>query len=317
MDVGFIGLGAMGRHMTRHLQAAGHSMTVHDIRREAATPFLEAGANWGDTPQRVAQASEVVFTSLPGPVEVEVVTMGAEGIAAGASSGQVYVDLSTNSPVLTRRLHAELAAMGIRMLDCPVSGGTIGAEEATLALLVGGDRSLYEEMLPVLSAIGDKPFYCGPAGAGQVCKLVNNYITLSLQPLLAEAFSIGVKAGVDAGTLFEAVSRSTGNTRSMQWRYPPALLKGNFTPTFTVDLVRKDLGLAIELAEQLRRAVAARAAGLQGVRRDVEGRPRGARHELRGVAAGRARGRRGSAQTLNHTYANPSTGSGRTGWASG
>ena len=250
MDVGFIGLGAMGRHMTRHLQAAGHTMTVHDIRREAATPFLEAGANWGDTPQKVAQASEVVFTSLPGPVEVEAVTLGPEGIAAGASSGQVYVDLSTNSPVLTRRLHAELAAMGIRMLDCPVSGGTIGAEEATLALLVGGDRELYEEMLPVLSAIGDKPFYCGTAGAGQVCKLVNNYITLSLQPLLAEAFSIGVKAGVDAGTLFEAVSRSTGNTRSMQWRYPPALLKGNFAPTFTVDLVRKDLGLAIELAEQ-------------------------------------------------------------------
>ena len=167
MDVGFIGLGAMGRHMTRHLQAAGHSMTVHDIRREAATPFLEAGANWGETPQQVAQASEVVFTSLPGPADVESVALGAEGIAAGASPGQVYVDLSTNSPVLTRRLHAELASMGIRMLDCPVSGGTIGAEEATLALLVGGERSLYEEMLPVLSAIGDKPFYCGLAARGR------------------------------------------------------------------------------------------------------------------------------------------------------
>ena len=119
MDVGFIGLGAMGRHMTRHLQAAGHTMTVHDIRREAATPFLEAGANWGDTPQQVAQASEVVFTSLPGPVEVEAVTMGAEGIAQGASAGQVYVDLSTNSPVLTRRLHAELAANGHKHARLP------------------------------------------------------------------------------------------------------------------------------------------------------------------------------------------------------
>ncbi len=249
MDVGFIGLGAMGNHMVRHLQAAGHALTVHDLRREAATPFLEAGADWGDTPQQVAQASEVVFTSLPGPVEVEAVALGTEGIAAGAAPGKVYVDLSTNSPVLTRRLHAELAAQGVRMLDCPVSGGTIGAQEATLALLVGGDRNLYEEVLPVLRAIGDKPFYCGPAGAGQVCKLVNNFITLSLQPLLAEAFSIGVKAGVDAGTLFEAVSRSTGNTRSMQWRYPPGVLKGNFNPTFTVDLVCKDLGLAIQLAE--------------------------------------------------------------------
>ena len=249
LDVGFIGLGAMGRHMTRHLQAAGHTMTVHDLRREAATPFLEAGASWGDTPQQVAQASEVVFTSLPGPVEVEAVTLGPEGIAQGASSGQVYVDLSTNSPVLTRRLHAELAAMGIRMLDCPVSGGTIGAEEASLALLVGGERSLYEEMLPVLSAIGDKPFYCGPSGAGQVCKLVNNYISLSLQPLLAEAFSIGVKAGVDPGTLYEAVVRSTGNTASMQRRYPTGLFKGNFTPGFTVNLGRKDLTLGMQLAE--------------------------------------------------------------------
>ena len=249
MDVGFIGLGAMGNHMVRHLQAAGHHLTVHDLRREAATPFLEAGANWGDTPQQVAQASEVVFTSLPGPVEVEAVALGPEGIAAGAALGKVYVDLSTNSAVLTRRLHAELAAQGVRMLDCPVSGGTIGAQEATLALLVGGDRDLYEEVLPVLRAIGDKPFYCGPAGAGQVCKLVNNFITLSLQPLLAEAFSIGVKAGVDAGTLFEAVSRSTGNTRSMEWRYPPGVLKGDFNPTFTVDLVCKDLGLAIQLAE--------------------------------------------------------------------
>ena len=249
MDVGFIGLGAMGRHMARHLQAAGHTMTVHDIRREAATPFLEAGANWADTPQQVAQASEVVFTSLPGPADVESVVLGDEGSAAGGSSGQVYVDLSTNSPVLTRRLHAELAAKGIRMLDCPVSGGTVGAEAATLALLVGGDKELYEEMLPALSAIGDKPFYCGPSGAGQVCKLVNNYISLSLQPLLAEAFSIGVKAGVDPGTLYEAVVRSTGNTASMQRRYPTGLFKGNFTPGFTVNLGRKDLTLGLQLAE--------------------------------------------------------------------
>ena len=249
MKVGFIGIGAMGNHMVRHLQAAGHELTLHDLRREAATPFLEAGADWGDSPKAVAQASDVVFTSLPGPADVETVALGPEGVAEGASPGKVYVDLSTNSPVLTRRLHAELAAKGIRMLDCPVSGGTIGAQEATLALLVGGDRALYEEVLPALRAIGDKPIYCGPSGAGQVCKLVNNYITLSLQPLLAEAFTIGVKAGVDAGTLFEAVSRSTGNTRSMQWRYPPGVLKGDFTPTFTVDLVLKDLGLAIGLAE--------------------------------------------------------------------
>ena len=225
-------------------------MIVHDLRREAATPFLEAGANWGDTPQQVAQASEVVFTSLPGPADVESVALGAEGIAAGASPGQVYVDLSTNSPILTRRLHVGAGGQLASACWTARSAAALSARRKRRSRCWwAASRALYEEMLPVLSAIGDKPFYCGPAGAGQVCKLVNNYITLSLQPLLAEAFSIGVKAGVDAGTLFEAVSRSTGNTRSMQWRYPPALLKGNFTPTFTVDLVRKDLGLAIELAE--------------------------------------------------------------------
>ena len=249
MKVGFIGLGAMGRHMARHLQEAGHDMTVHDIRREAGTPFLEAGANWADTPKGVALASEVILTSLPGPVDVEGVVLGPDGIADGVTSGQVYLDLSTNSPVVTRRLHKEMADRGMEMLDVPVSGGVVGAEAGTLSMLVGGDEELFNRMLPLLQQFGDKPFYCGPSGAGQVCKLVNNYISLSIQPLLAEAFTIGVKAGVDPVTIFEAVSRSTGNTSSMQRRYPTGLFKGNFAPGFTVNLGRKDLGLAIDLAK--------------------------------------------------------------------
>ena len=249
MKVGFIGLGAMGRHMARHLQEAGHDMTIHDIRREAATPFLEAGADWADTPKGVALASEVILTSLPGPVDVEGVVLGPDGIADGVTSGQVYLDLSTNSPVVTRRLHQEMADRGVEMLDVPVSGGTVGAEAGTLSMLVGGDEALFNRMLPLLEQFGDKPFYCGPSGSGQVCKLVNNYISLSIQPLLAEAFTIGVKAGVDPATIFEAVSRSTGNTLSMQRRYPTGLFKGNFAPGFTVNLGRKDLGLAIDMAK--------------------------------------------------------------------
>lgn len=249
MKVGFIGLGAMGRHMARHLQEAGHDMIVHDIRREAATPFLESGANWADTPKDIALVSEIIFTSLPGPVDVESVVLGPDGIAEGITSGQVYLDLSTNSPVVTRKLHKELAERGVDMLDVPVSGGVEGAEAGTLSMLVGGDEALYNRMLPLLQQFGDKPFYCGPSGAGQVCKLVNNYISLSIQPLLAEAFSIGVKAGVNPATIFNAVSRSTGNTPAMQRRYPTGLLKGNFTPGFTVNLARKDLGLALDMAK--------------------------------------------------------------------
>lgn len=249
MKVGFIGLGAMGRHMARHLQEAGHHMTVHDIRREAATPFLESGADWADTPKGVAFASEIIFTSLPGPVDVEGVVLGPDGIADGITSGQVYLDLSTNSPVATRRLHKELAERGVEMLDVPVSGGVEGAEAGTLSMLVGGDEALYRRMLPLLQQFGDKPFYCGPSGAGQVCKLVNNYLSLSIQPLLAEAFTIGIKAGVNPATIFNAVSRSTGDTPSMQRRYPTGLFKGNFAPGFTVNLGRKDLGLALEMAK--------------------------------------------------------------------
>jgi 3-hydroxyisobutyrate dehydrogenase-like beta-hydroxyacid dehydrogenase len=249
MKVGFIGLGAMGRHMARHLQEAGHDMTVHDIRREAATPFLESGADWADTPKGVAFASETIFTSLPGPVDVEGVVLGPDGIADGITSGQVYLDLSTNSPVVTRRLHKELAERGVEMLDAPVSGGVEGAEAGTLSMLVGGDEALYNRVLPLLQQFGDKPFYCGPSGAGQVCKLVNNYLSLSIQPLLAEAFTIGIKAGVNPATIFNAVSRSTGDTPSMQRRYPTGLFKGNFAPGFTVNLGRKDLSLALEMAK--------------------------------------------------------------------
>ena len=249
MKVGFIGLGAMGRHMARHLQESGNDMTVHDLRREAATHLLEAGAEWADTPKEVALKSEVILTSLPGPIDVESVVLGPDGIADGITAEQIYLDLSTNSPTVTRRLHQEMADRGVGMLDVPVSGGVAGAEAGTLSMLVGGDQALYRKMLPLLHQLGDKPLYCGPSGAGQVCKLVNNYISLSIQPLLAEAFSIGVKAGVDPATIFQAVSRSTGNTPSMQTRYPSGLFKGNFAPGFTVNLGRKDLGLALDMAK--------------------------------------------------------------------
>ena len=117
MKVGFIGLGAMGRHMARNLQESGNNMTVHDLRREAATHILESGAEWADTPKEVAQKSEVIFTSLPGPIDVESVVLGPEGIAEGATKGQIYLDLSTNSPTVTRRLHREMADRGVAMLD--------------------------------------------------------------------------------------------------------------------------------------------------------------------------------------------------------
>ena len=142
MKVGFIGLGTMGGSMAYNALQGGHELVVHDIRRESATRLLEAGAVWADTPREVAEASDIVLTSLPGPIEVEAVALGEDGIGQGLTSGKVYLDLSTSTPGLIRKIHQELGARGIEVLDAPVSGGPKGAQTRNLAIWVGGDRAV-------------------------------------------------------------------------------------------------------------------------------------------------------------------------------
>ena len=144
MNVGFIGLGVMGGRMASNLQAAGHALVVHDVRREAAAPHLAAGAAWKDSPRAVAEAAEVVFTSLPGPPEVEQVALGPDGLLEGVRAGSVLFDLSTNAPALVRRLHGLFTARGAHVLDAPVSGGPVGARTRRLAIWVGGDRATFD-----------------------------------------------------------------------------------------------------------------------------------------------------------------------------
>ena len=251
MKLGFIGIGYMGRHMARNLAKGGHQLTVFDIRQEAAEELLSMGSSWADSPRAVAAASEVVFTSLPNPQDVEEVATGEWGILSGAAPGSVYFDLSTTDPDTVHRIAAAGRTKEVTVLDAPVSGGTIGAEEATLCIMVGGERAAYESYKPVLDLIGDKVMYCGELGSGAVCKIVNNLIGMSLRVLLPEAFTLGIRAGVDAKTLFEAVSMSSGDTRVMH-TYPDGLFKGNFDPGFQVDLAAKDVGLATEMARNLR-----------------------------------------------------------------
>src|SRR5262249_45978720 len=188
MQVGFIGVGTMGAHMARNLQKAGAKLVVHDGRRAAAEPHLAAGAVWVESPRKVAEAAEVVFTSLPGPPEVEAVALGAEGLAAGFRKGAAYFDLSTNSPTVVRRIHAAFAERGLHMLDAPVSGGPKGAETGRLALWVGGERAIFDRHKALLDAIGDRARYVGPIGAGSVAKLVHNCAGYALQTVLAEVF---------------------------------------------------------------------------------------------------------------------------------
>ena len=251
MEVGFIGVGYMGRHMARNVAKGGHHLTVFDMRKEAAEELLSLGASWADSPQAVAAASEVVFTSLPRPQDVEEVATGEGGILQGAASGTAYFDLSTTDPDTIRRISEAARSNGVTMLDAPVSGGTTGAEKGTLCVMVGGDEPTYHKYKALLDLIGDKVMYCGELGAGAICKIVNNLVGLSVGVLLSEAFTMGFKAGVPPETLFEAVSKSSGNTQAMQGLLT-GLFKGNFEPGFQLDLAAKDVGLATEMGRRLR-----------------------------------------------------------------
>jgi 3-hydroxyisobutyrate dehydrogenase len=251
MKIGFIGLGTMGRHMASNLIKAGHALVVNDMRRDAAKAHVEAGATWADTPRAVATATEIVFTSLPGPPEVEAVALGADGLLAGLSAGKAYFDLSTNSPTLVRRIHAVFSKQGIHMLDAPVSGGPRGAETRRLALWVGGDEAVFKQHRSVLEAIGDQPYYVGPIGAGSVAKLVHNCAGYIVQTALAEVFTMGVKAGVDPLTIWKAVRQGAGGRRRTFDGLADQFLPGKFEPAaFALRLAHKDVSLATALGRE-------------------------------------------------------------------
>ena len=251
MKIGFIGLGTMGRHMARNLMKGGYELTVNDIRREAATPHLEAGAKWADTAREVAASSEVVFTSLPAPADVEAVALGEQGILAGLSSGRAYFDLSTNSPAVVRRLHQTFAQKGVHLLDAPVSGGPRSAESGRLALWVGGDRAVFDQHKKVLDAIGDQAYYVGPIGAGSVAKLVHNCAGYTVQTALAEVFTMGVKAGVEPLALWKAVRQGAGGRRRTFDGLADQFLPAKWDPpAFTLRLAHKDVTLATALGRE-------------------------------------------------------------------
>jgi 3-hydroxyisobutyrate dehydrogenase-like beta-hydroxyacid dehydrogenase len=251
VDIGFIGVGRMGNPMARHLAGAGHRVAVYDSQPEAVSRLTSLEVV---RPARgVADAAEgagVVFTSLPGPREVEEVVLGPGGLMESMAPGTTYVDLSTNSPVLVRRLATALAVRGIEMLDAPVSGGVEGAEAGTLSVMAGGKRELFDRMQPLLGAIGTKLFYCGEAGAGCVVKLCNNICGAAYGVILGEALTLGVKAGVDLETLTNVIGQSTGSVSRLTGRFPRYLFQRNFTPGFSAALSAKDTRLALDLAAQ-------------------------------------------------------------------
>jgi 3-hydroxyisobutyrate dehydrogenase len=241
----------MGGSMALNLRKAGFDLLVHDLRREVAETHLTAGSAWADSPRQVGEACDLIFTSLPGPPEVESVALGKDGLLASMKRGSAWFDLSTNSPNVVRRLHQQFAAKGIAMLDAPVSGGPVGARDATLAIWVGGDEAVYEKHKQVLDAIGNAPKYIGPIGAGSVAKLVHNCAGYIVQTGLAEVFTMGVKAGVEPLALWDAI-RHGAQGRARTFDGIANHLQGKFDPpNFALRLAHKDVTLAVELGKEV------------------------------------------------------------------
>lgn len=249
MHIGFIGLGTMGGPMALNIRRAGFEMTVHDLNRQAAGPLEAAGAAWAESPRAVAEASDVVLTSLPGPPEVEAI---APELLAGFAKGKVWFDLTTNSPVLIRRLHPAFAEIGAELFDAPVSGGPRGAQSGKLAVLVGGDKAVFEASRAPLDAMGDQVRHVGPLGAGAVTKLVHNASAYAMQAAVAEMFTAGVKAGVEPLALWEAIRQGVrGRQRGFDSLADHFLPNDYDPPDFALRLAHKDVSLAAELGRDM------------------------------------------------------------------
>jgi 3-hydroxyisobutyrate dehydrogenase len=228
---------------------AGYPLVVHDLRSHVVREFAARGARAAASVSELASLADVTLTSLPGPAEVEAV---AAALLDGMRPGAVWVDTTTSRPTLIRRLEPRFRDRGLHVLDAPVSGGKTGAATRNLAVMVGGDRAVYERVKPVLDAIGDKVFYAGAIGAGSVCKLVHNMVGHSVRQAVAEALTLGVKAGVEAEAVWEGLRRGAlGRMHYLHEGMPKTVFRGEYDPPmFSLALARKDIGLATELARE-------------------------------------------------------------------
>jgi 2-hydroxy-3-oxopropionate reductase len=247
MRVGFIGLGIMGRPMAKHLLAAGHEVTVWNRSRPGIDAVVEAGAAEAASPRDVASNSEAVITVVGDSADVEQLALGENGILTGAQPGLVHIDMSTISPDVTRRIAAANEEKGVEMLDAPVSGGEAGAVNATLSIMVGGKKDVFERCRPLLEAMGRTITYCGPIGAGQTVKLCNQVIVSITNLAVCEALVLAAKAGVPPRTMLEAVSGGAAQSWQLL-NLGPKMIERDFRPGFKVWHQQKDLRLALEVA---------------------------------------------------------------------
>ncbi len=249
LKIGYIGLGLMGRSIARNILKAGYPLVVHNRSRAAVDELVAEGAQAASSPAEVAGQVDVVFTNLPDTPDVEKVVLGEDGILAAAHPGLVYVDNSTIKPAAARALAAKLAEKGTFALDAPVSGGDIGARNATLAIMVGGDATALEKVMPVFLVMGKIVTHVGAAGAGQVAKAANQIMVAAQMVAMGELLLFSQKAGVDPKKVIEAIKGGAAQCWTLDVK-PPRLFEGNRAPGFKASMQAKDLSIVLESARE-------------------------------------------------------------------
>jgi 3-hydroxyisobutyrate dehydrogenase len=250
MKVAFIGLGTMGTPMARNILSAGFPLTIHNRTREREIPLAEAGATRAANPCEAARGAEVIITCVSDTPDVEAVILGDKGVIQGAAPGAIVVDMSTISPSATRRMAAALNAQGVRMIDAPVSGGSEGAQKATLSIMIGGEPEDVNRAMPIFAAMGKTISHIGPIGAGQVTKAINQIVVAGTYWSVAEGLALGLKAGLDMEKVVTAVGSGAAGSWAMNHR-SGNMIRNQYPLGFRVRLHHKDLKIALEVAREI------------------------------------------------------------------
>ena len=248
--IGWIGTGVMGRSMCGHLISKGFSATVYNRSKDKAADLLSQGASWADTPKAVAQASDVIFTIVGFPQDVREVTLGDDGALAGSSEGNILVDMTTSEPSLAEEIYQAAKDKSVYSVDAPVSGGDVGAKEARLSIMIGGDKEVVDALQPCWEAMGKTIVHQGPAGAGQHTKMVNQTLIATMMIGVCEGLLYGYKAGLDLETVMKSVASGAAGSWSLS-NLGPRIIDGNFDPGFFVEHFIKDMGIALAEAKRM------------------------------------------------------------------
>ncbi len=249
--IGFVGTGAMGALMAQNLRKAGYPLVVYDLKDKAMEGLAKAGAEKVFSARELASRSSVVITMLPASPDVEAAVLGPEGVIEGAKSGDIVIDMSSSYPTSTKMICEQLAVKGIRMLDAPVSGGTKGAREGTLAIMVGGEEKDYEECRPILEAMGQNTYYLGKIGAGHTVKALNNLCSACSMVITSEALLVAKKLGLTPEKVIDAINSSSGRSWSSQFKFPTFVLNNTFNSGYSIGLMNKDLEIATRLGREV------------------------------------------------------------------